>query len=317
MLENPQDVELTEGLDPGRMADRVAVPATLAVSEPDKMEPHVIFLDVDGTVVDYSNNLPDSAVAAIRRARELGHLVFLTTGRSKAEMYQELWDIGIDGMIGGNGSYVEHDGEVVAHQSLSLTECTAVVDWLLERGLAFYLEANSGLFASDGFEVAALPAIHAYAAGKGNPDANTWTAEMVFPEMIYHAGLYRDDVNKISFVLSQYEDFLDAKAAFPNLKAGTWGGRDSLALFGDLGVQGIDKAHAIDVLLAHVGFDRSHTIAVGDGAVDIPMFTYCQIGVAMGNSSDEVKAAADYVTSDVTEDGLYHAFDQLGLLTGY
>ena len=72
---------------------------------------HIIFLDVDGTVVDYSNRLPASAVEAIRRARREGHLVYLTTGRSKAEMYQELWDISIDGMIGGNGSYVEHRGE--------------------------------------------------------------------------------------------------------------------------------------------------------------------------------------------------------------
>ena len=34
------------------------------------------------------------------------HLVYVCTGRSKAEMQPELWEIGLDGMIGGNGSYV-------------------------------------------------------------------------------------------------------------------------------------------------------------------------------------------------------------------
>ena len=30
----------------------------------------IIFLDVDGTLVDYENHLPESAVLAVRKARE-------------------------------------------------------------------------------------------------------------------------------------------------------------------------------------------------------------------------------------------------------
>lgn len=67
------------------------------------MNKKIIFLDVDGTLVDYENRLPDSAVDAIRKARKNGHRVYICTGRSKAEVYQNLWDIGLDGMIGGNG----------------------------------------------------------------------------------------------------------------------------------------------------------------------------------------------------------------------
>ena len=37
----------------------------------------IIFLDVDGTLVDYENRLPDSAVTAVRRARENGHRVYI------------------------------------------------------------------------------------------------------------------------------------------------------------------------------------------------------------------------------------------------
>lgn len=49
----------------------------------------VIFIDIDGTLVDYENNLPDSAVEAIQRARKNGHRVYVCTGRSKAEVYQQ------------------------------------------------------------------------------------------------------------------------------------------------------------------------------------------------------------------------------------
>ena len=44
------------------------------------------------------------------------------------------------------------------------------------------------------------------------------------------------------------------------------------------------------------------------------MLEYCEIGVAMGNGGPEILAMADFVTDDVESDGLYKAFDQLGLL---
>ena len=49
------------------------------------MECNVIFIDVDGTLVDYENNLPASAKEAIVKARRNGHRVYICTGRSKAE----------------------------------------------------------------------------------------------------------------------------------------------------------------------------------------------------------------------------------------
>ena len=76
----------------------------------------------------------------------------------------------------------------------------------------------------------------------------------------------------------------------------------------------ITRAHAIDVLLAHLGADRADTIAFGDARVDIPMLEYCACGVAMGNGGPEIRAMADLVTDDVEHDGLWHAFRKLGLL---
>ena len=60
----------------------------------------ILFIDVDGTLVDYTNHLPESAVTAIRKARANGHRVYICTGRSRAEVYSNIWGIGIDGMIG-------------------------------------------------------------------------------------------------------------------------------------------------------------------------------------------------------------------------
>ena len=276
----------------------------------------IIFLDVDGTLVDYHNRIPESAIRAIRQARENGHLVYVCTGRSRAEMQPELWEIGLDGMIGGNGSYVEHQGQVIMHQLLSAEDSRAIVDWLHERGLEFYLESNNGLFASENFRERAREPLRIYSMNKGKTAeevANQEVDDLMYG-MIFDGQLYRNDLNKVSFVLDSYQDHLDSKQAFPQLVANTWGGRGESALFGDLGVKDIDKAHAISVLLDHLGASQADTIAFGDAKIDISMLDYCAIGVAMGNGGAEILAMADMITDDVEEDGLYNAFEKLGLL---
>ena len=274
----------------------------------------IIFLDVDGTLVDYDCVIPESAVTAIRRARANGHRVYICTGRSKAEVYPELWDIGLDGMIGGNGSYVEDQGQVVMHQVISLEQCRRIVDWLHERKLEFYLESNNGLFASEHFEESAPPALKEYRRRKGDTDVSEVTVASCFPDMIFGGELYRDDLNKVSYLLGSYQDYLDTKAHFPDMENGTWGGVGETALFGDLALKGINKGNAISRLLEHLNAKQEDTIAFGDAKVDIPMLEYCAVGVAMGNGGKEIKEAADFITDDVTCDGLFKAFEKLNLI---
>lgn len=274
----------------------------------------IIFLDVDGTLVDYENKIPKSAIEAIRLARKNGHRVYICTGRSKAEVYQELWDIGLDGMIGGNGSYIEDHGAVVMHQVLTLNECKKIVDWLHSKNLEFYLESNNGLFASEKFEVVGEKAIQEYSKRKGKLGAEKLTVREAFPEMIFGEKLYRDDLNKISFVLNSYDDYLEAKEVFSDLEVNTWGGKGEIALFGDVGVKNIDKAIAVKKLVEYLGADIKDTIAFGDAKIDIPMLKCCEIGVAMGNGGPEIKEIADYITDDIEKDGLWKAFKKFELI---
>ena len=272
----------------------------------------VIFMDVDGTLLTYENILPPSATVAIRSARKNGHKVYICTGRSRAEVYDYIWEIGLDGMIGGNGSYVESDGKVIMHQVISPDDAKKIVDWLHNRKLEFYLESNAGLFASENFETRGETTIQEYSARKGK---TMQTVRDAFPEMIFgEKNLYRSDLNKVSFILESYQDYLDAAKEFSHLKVGTWGGAGETALFGDIGVANIDKAHAIDVLLKYLGADKKDTIAFGDAKIDIPMFEYCEIGVAVASGGDEIKAVADFVTDAVADDGIYNAFKKLNLI---
>lgn len=274
----------------------------------------VIFLDVDGTLVNYENNLPGSAIDAIRKARKNGHKVYISTGRSRAEVYQNIWDIGIDGMIGGNGSYVEDNGKVVMHKLITLDECRDIVDYLHKHNLEFYLESNSGLYASENFEIAGEPVMQEYTRRKAKENADKITVREAFPDMIFGGKLYRADVNKISYILNTYDDFINVSTRFTHMKNGTWGGVGETALFGDIGVPGITKANAIEELLKYIGADKTDTIAFGDAKIDIPMLEYCNIGISMGNGGPEIKKMADYITDEVDDDGLYKAFLKFHLI---
>ena len=276
----------------------------------------IVFLDVDGTLIDYQAKMPASAAKAVALARANGHKIYLCTGCSKAEIEQRnLCET--DGMIGGNGAYVEDHGKVILHQGLSKENVRHIVDWCNGRHLGFYLEANSGMYCNDYMLEQGPETMVKYAMGKG---ADLSKAEEISKEFIQgfihvqNEDQYRDDVNKISFILSSYQDHLDSKEEFPHLIANTWGGKGEVALFGDLGPTGITKRHAIEVLLEYLHADQKDTISFGDAKIDLSMFECCAYNVAMGNGGEEVKAAADYITDDVNADGLYNAFKYLQLI---
>ena len=99
------------------------------------MKRKIVFLDVDGTLIDYETRLPASAGQAVAQARANGHKLYICTGCSKAEILQRDLPV-LDGMIGGNGAYVEDNGIVVMHQGLSREDVRHIVDWCNDRRLA-------------------------------------------------------------------------------------------------------------------------------------------------------------------------------------
>ncbi len=276
----------------------------------------IIFTDVDGTLYDYQTRLSPKTVEAIKTMRRNGHKVYMVTGRSKAENKKEIWDIGFDGMIGGNGSYVEDNGEVLMHKTISYEQCKRIVDWCKKKRIEFYEESNNGLFASEHFNEASRIPLKKYMLGKGYSEKEFEDDEtkLQIHGLVEGENLYRDDLNKFSFIIKDQNDIAVAKEKFPDLNVGTWGGKNEEALFGDFGIKGIDKAEAIKLLLDHLKADPKDTIAIGDASADIPMLKCCGIGITFNSGGDEIKAIADYITDDVDKDGFYKAFEHFGLL---
>jgi len=283
------------------------------------MSKNIIFFDVDGTLVDVRparEYIPESTIKAIQKTRQKGNLCFLCTGRSKAEIYPYILDVGFDGIIGAGGGFVEIGKDMLYHKKVSQEAIDHVVDFFDQHQFDYYIESNGGLYASQNL-VARLEWM-TYGDLKNDPEARRKKAEQpshFIPSLKQGYDLHRSDVNKICFLEKKgfpfnkiYEEFKDEfnviHCTVPSF------GDDS----GELSVIGVNKASAIETLINHLGIPQENTYAYGDGMNDADMLEYCHYGIAVGNAKEGLKAIADEVTDDIGEDGIYRSMKKHGLI---
>jgi Cof subfamily protein (haloacid dehalogenase superfamily) len=268
----------------------------------------VIFLDVDGTLTNDNGRVPDTAAQAVKAARANGHKVYLCTGRSRAEILPEILEIGIDGIIGAGGSYLEHDEDVLFHHTFPQDAISDLRKFLTKHGVGYYLESNEGLFASKNLEDKITDVVREHA----DEDVEMqWFFDILEHD---YSTFKKDKVNKVSFVNNTipYESVAERFGNQFQMMRSTvpMFGPDS----GEVALVGHDKQTAIEYLLTHMAYDPQKTVAVGDGHNDFPMFAAVNTKVAMGNAKDDLKAAADMVVGNPDENGIQEAFMALGLI---
>lgn len=283
------------------------------------MAKNIIFFDVDGTLVDVRTSreyIPESTIKAIQETRRRGNLCFLCTGRSKAEIFDYILDVGFDGIIGAGGGFVEINNEMLYHKRVSTESVSRVVNYFEQHQFDYYLESNGGLFASNNL----VPRLERMMYGdlENDPEARRKKTEETshfIPSLLVGYDMHRDDVNKICFLEKEGIPFQTIKAEFENEFNVI---HCTVPMFGDesgeLSVEGVNKASAIEALITHLHIPKENTYAFGDGMNDVDMLEYCQYGIAVGNAKDGLKAVADEITEDIAEDGIFNSMKKHNLI---
>ena len=80
--------------------------------------------------------------------------------------------------------------------------------------------------------------------------------------------------------------------------------------FIDIMKEGTTKGKALAMLANHLNVKPKDVVAIGNYYNDLDMLQYAGLGIAMDNSPEDVKAAADVVTLSNNEDGVRLALEK-------
>lgn len=255
----------------------------------------ILFFDIDGTLVSFRTHvIPQSAVDEIERAHSLGHKVIIATGRPLAIINNlgQLQSRGlIDGYVTMNGAYCCADGVVLYKNCLPHEEAARLAALCEQRSYPCIFVGEHTLTI----------------AGENSTAAQFFGKELKVPPIPatdYELPLSHPVFQMTPFFTADVQP--EAEAMMPDCEFARWH-----PAFVDITARGCNKALGIDVMLKHFGLSLDDAIAFGDGGNDAPMLRHAAMGVAMGNASDQVKAAANIVTDSVDDDGIANALKKL------
>lgn len=255
------------------------------------------FFDIDGTIWDMHNKIPESTVKAIRKLRENGHLAFLCSGRSRAYIRNpRLFDIGFDGVVSGCGTMIEYAGQTVFYKKLDVELVEYTVNTVRHHGFCPILEGREYLYLDE------------------NEFGQNYYGKKLKAELGDHllsiAGEWgKWEISKLTCATDQaewdkcypaLEKYYDCMIHNPRVI--------------EIVPKGFHKGTGIEEVCRLLGMDIADTYAFGDSANDIGMLKTAGTGVVMGNGSDQAKTAGDYVTTSIMEDGIWNACRHFGLI---
>lgn len=257
----------------------------------------ILFFDIDGTLWDYKNYIPESTKKAIRLARKNGHKCFINTGRARAFVYnKELLDIGFDGIVSACGCMIEYNGETVFNklidEKLGILTLEAVKRHLFKPILEgpTYLYMNREDFMGDMYGEKVMAEMGERLLGI---DDNWGKWEM----------------NKLSCICepSTTEILVDELSDHYSYMFHT----ETIV---EMVPKGFNKGTGMIEICRILGEDIKKTVAFGDSINDKEMLETAGTAVAMGRASDETKELADLVTTHLEDDGIWKAMSQLQLI---
>jgi len=245
------------------------------------MQYKALIFDLDGTAIDTKQNASPSK----RLLETIAHandkvILACATGRSFGNAQRVLLEMGITHpciIFGGSQILNPQTGEVLWKKEIAAKQVNKIVSLCKEYPCDFYF--------TDDME----------------PTHYHEVATRIKPESI----VYVKDI-KIQYVpimLKKLEQVSGVVAHVTN----SW-----VEGCKDLHITHVDatKKNALQQWLKLLNLKKENVIAVGDSRNDIPLFESAGLKVAMGNSTEDLKSKADFVTKNVENDGLAYVIEK-------
>ncbi len=265
--------------------------------------PSLVATDVDGTLIDKSEQVSDRTRAAVHAVVDSGPPFVLATGRPPRWIAPVVEQLGFAPLaVCANGA-VLYDSATDRVLSAAVLRADELA-WVAEVAAAVL--PGCGLAAERVGESAHDAATPQFVSAPGyehawlNPD-NTELAEH---EVIAEPAV------KLLVRLADATSREMAEAIAPKLHGlvdVTYSTTNGLI---EISAAGVTKASGLRELARHLEVPDDRIVAFGDMPNDIPMLSMARHGVAMENAHPEAKSVADEITATNDEDGVARVLER-------
>ncbi|WP_407270817.1 Cof-type HAD-IIB family hydrolase [Radiobacillus sp. PE A8.2] len=240
----------------------------------DKKDIRLIALDMDGTLLNEGNQISQANYNAIQKAREQGVEVILCTGRHYITTHEFAKELGLTSyFVTANGSEIwTAAGELVDRQVIDVAIIEALVELHKKYQTYAWMASTKEVF-------------------RGEAPVNIADYQWL------KFGFDTTD-NSIK------QKIIEELAADNRIELS-----NSSLTNVEVNAVGINKAMAIEKVCEHLNITMDHVMTMGDSLNDIRMIEEAGLGIAMGNAQEQVKRAADWVTTSNEEDGVANAIN--------
>ena len=251
------------------------------------MTKYAIFIDIDGTLFDGKTIHPEN-IRAINEASRAGHFVFINTGRGYSFIPDYILECAdFYGVVAGIGAHIVIGGKTVKSVTVDKESLKQVVSVFADTDCAVRYQGEQHFYYQN------------------NPDPKNGDGVIASKADIDR--LY--DEMKISKFTCYNKKPSAKQLKFLNENFSVVEYNSSA----EMTSKGQNKAVGMLDAAKLVGVAPENCIAMGDSENDIDVLKVAGISVAMGNSPDEIKKIADFVSTDCQDGGVAHAIDKLVL----
>ncbi|MDR0199422.1 MAG: Cof-type HAD-IIB family hydrolase [Streptococcaceae bacterium] len=257
-------------------------------------EIRIVFFDIDDTLREVASGLiPESVSRAFAALRKKGILTAIATGRNFYGVVPEVKALGADFYVTANGAYdMAATGEVIYEHHIPRARVSALLDWLTSEASDYIFYGPDRVVASRWDALIADAIVPIY--GELSVD----------PEYYLKAPVYQVlSISDHDQALVMPEDLAR------ELRMVRWHEHSS-----DIVPLKGSKADGAAKILSRLGLTAENAMNFGDGLNDRELFDFTGLGVAMAGSHPEILAKADYVTSELRDDGIYKALKTLDII---